>query len=130
MVALVVEVGVALAGRVVFVELEIAEELANFFLLDLLFSRVLVVLVLSAARGGEDHVVDELVDALAVGIVEDFADHTLEEGLILELGLFVELVFRSFFPFRVAVVVLDLSMFLFGLGPDKAVQIGLGRVKF
>ena len=129
-VALVVDVGVALARRVVSVELKIAEELTNFFLLDLLFSRVLVMLVLAAAGGGEDHVVNELVYALAVGIVEDFADYALEEGLILELRLFVELVFRSFFPFRAAVVVLDLPMFLFGLGLDKAVQIGLGRVKF
>ena len=87
-------------------------------------------LVFSAARGGEDHVVNELVYTLAVCIVEDFADYALEEGLILELRLFVELIFRSFFPFRASVVMLDLTMFLFGLGPDKAVQIGLGRVKF
>ena len=129
MVDIVVAVGVSL-GIVFGVWVEVTEYLAYLFLLDLFFAGVFVVLVLSAARGGEDHVVNELVYALAVGIVEDFADYALEEGLILELRLFVELVFRSFFPFRAAVVVLDLPMFLFGLGLDKAVQIGLGCVKF
>jgi len=48
---------------------EIAEDLAYFFLLYLFFAGVLVWLILSTARGGEVHVVDQLVNALAVGIV-------------------------------------------------------------
>ena len=56
--------------RVIFViGLKITEDLANFFLLYFFFAGVFVVLILSAARGGEDHIVNEFVNALAIGIV-------------------------------------------------------------
>ena len=57
MVDIVLAVGVSL-GILFGVWLEVTENLAYLFLLDLFFAGVFVVLVLSAARGGEDHVVD------------------------------------------------------------------------
>ena len=57
MVDIVLAVGVSL-GILFGVRLEVTEYLAYLFLLDLFFAGVFVVLVLSAARGGEDHVVD------------------------------------------------------------------------
>jgi hypothetical protein len=46
-------------------------------LFDLLFPWVSGWIVVTAAGGGEDHVFDELVDALAVSVVEDFAYNAL-----------------------------------------------------
>ena len=48
---------------------EVAENLTDFFFLDLFLPMVFVVLILTAAGGWKHHVVDQLVDALAVDIV-------------------------------------------------------------
>ena len=48
----------------------------------------------------------------------------------MKFRLFVELVFRFFFAFGVAVVVLVFGIFLLGLGSDEAVEVGLGGVEF
>lgn len=58
-------------------------------LFDLLATIGLVGLGFATAGGGEDHVIDELVNALAIGIIEDFADDTLEKGFILKLNGFL-----------------------------------------
>jgi len=58
-----------LVGLLPAVGSEVAENLADFFLLDLFLAMVLVVLILTAAGGGENHVINEFIDALAVDVV-------------------------------------------------------------
>ena len=47
---------------------KVAKDLADFLLLDLLLPMIFAVLIFTAAGGWEDHVVDQLVDALAVDV--------------------------------------------------------------
>lgn len=69
--------------------LKVAKDLTYLLLFYLLSTIGLVGLGFATARGGEDHVIDKLVNALAVGIIEDLADDTLEKGFILELNGFL-----------------------------------------
>ena len=67
---------------------------------------------------------------MTICIVEYFADYALKECFVLELGLFLLLVFISFLAFvmfRERVVV---GVFLFRLCPDKAIEVSLGRIEF
>ena len=68
MVHLAATVGL-LVGLLPAVGSEVAENLADFFLLDLFLAMVLVVLILTAAGGVENHVINEFSDALAVDVV-------------------------------------------------------------
>ena len=68
MVHLAATVGL-LVGLLPAVGSEVAENLADFFLLDLFLAMVLVVLILTAAGGWENHVINEFIDALAVDVV-------------------------------------------------------------
>lgn len=130
MIDIVLTVSLLLMRLLLLIGSKIAEYLTYLFLLDLLFLGVLVMFILPAAWGGENHVVDQLVYAWAVGIVEYFTHYALQECFVLKLWLFVELVFRFFFPFRVTVVMLVFCTFLLRFGSDETVQIGLRCVKF
>ena len=55
----------------------VAEYLTDLLLFDLFFGVVGGQFVFAAVGGGEGHVVDEFVDALAIGVVEDSADYAL-----------------------------------------------------
>jgi hypothetical protein len=64
--------------------LVIAEESVDFLLLDE-FTVCIFVGFYLCTTSREDHIVDQLRDAFAIGICEDFADHAFQEGLILKL---------------------------------------------
>ena len=110
--------------------LEIAKYLAYFLLLYFFSSRVSWQIVVSATGWGKDHVIDEFVDALAICVVEYFADYALKEGFVLELGLFLLLVFIFFLAFVMFWERVVVGVFLFRLCPDEAVEVGLGRIEF
>jgi hypothetical protein len=105
---------------------KVAEELTDGLLLKLL-ARVLVVVVVSRIVGGEDHVVDKLSDALAILVVEDLADNTLKESLVLKL--YCLLSFSALpcpGPESLAVCFPALGL---GLSPDEAVEVGMGGIE-
>ena len=110
--------------------LEVAEYLADFLLLDLLPPGVSGGVIVAAAGGGEDHVFDEFVDALAVSVVEDLADDALQEGLVLELGLFLLLALTFFLALVMLRERVVVGVFLLRLGADEAVEVGLRRIEF
>lgn len=84
----IVAKSVGLFGRAVFVEgLEITENETDLILFGdfgLWLSSTIRVCWIVARK---DHIVDEFGDAFAVGVVEDLAEYTLEEGLVLKLDL-------------------------------------------
>ena len=98
----------------------VAEDLADFLLLEVLAIAVAVVAFIAAA--GKHHLLDEVSDALAVRIVEYPADHALEEGLILELQLFLAImpVLALGWVWGEAIVL----VLGFGLPSDEAADVG------
>lgn len=98
----------------------VAEDLADFLLLEVFAVAVAVVDFITAAR--KHHLFDEISDALTVRIVEYPADHALEKCLILELQLFLAImpVLALGWIWR-EVVMLVLGL---GLPSDEAADVG------
>lgn len=67
----------------------VAEDLVHLHLLDLLERGVLDGFGLARSGNGKDHIFDQISDALAISVIEDFADDALQEHFLLELNLLV-----------------------------------------
>jgi hypothetical protein len=67
----------------------VAEDLVHLHLLYLLERGALDGFGLSGSGNGKDHIFDQISDALAIGVIEDFADDALQEYFLLELNLLV-----------------------------------------
>lgn len=77
-----------IGSRAPFVDgVALPKNLIHLQVLDLLERTAPAYLLAGRVAGGEGHAVDELGDALAVGVVEDLADHALQKHLFLELDL-------------------------------------------
>ena len=103
---------------------EIAEDLADFLLFELFLPVVANGFSFLAVRRGEDHIVDEFGDALAVYIVEDLADDALQECLVLKFDVFEVFVSGFSFGFMISRVVIEVRVLLFGLCANEAVEVG------
>lgn len=107
---------------------KLAEELADLLLLKFFAAVILAGFGISRTTGREDHVVDEFGYALAVLIVEYFADHALQEGLILKLELLVVFV-AGLLTVPASSIIIALKLPLLRLRTDEAVQVGQGSVE-
>ncbi len=103
--------------------------MADFLLLELLASVVSAGLCLATVRGRKDHVIDEFGNAWAVRIGQNFGDHALEKGFVLEFQVFAGLKPGFLFVFIVSRGVW-VGLLLFGFGVDEAVEVGGGSVEF
>lgn len=110
--------------------MEIAENLTDFLLLELLSAVVFAGLCLAAVRGGEDHVVDELGDAGTVCVCQNFGDYALKKRFVLKFDLFLVVIAYFFFIFIIPRVVVSVGVLLLGFGADEAVEICGGGVEF
>ena len=113
----------------VFIErLKIAKNLANFFLLHLFYSVILDGFCFSTAWGGKDHVFNQLINTLAICVIEYPTNNTLEKSFILKFEVFIAVVVSSSLMPMGARTIIFLP-FLFGLGSDKAIDVCLRRIK-
>lgn len=74
---------------------KITENVTDFFLLDEFTVVILKAIQLASAGAWKYHVLDELSYALAIRVVQDLADHALQECLIVKFRVFLSLVFSS-----------------------------------
>jgi hypothetical protein len=85
-------------GRTIFVErVKIAKNLSDFVLLTGLAGRLPAALDFWSCGRRKDHAINEVCDALAIGVIEYLADHALEERLILKFNLLLSNMSRSLF---------------------------------
>ena len=108
----------------------IAENLADFLLLELLSSAVFGCITIWDVRVWEVHVVDKFSDTFAVRIIQNFRDNTLQKCFILKLNVFLILDATSFFIFMTFRGNVGVCSFGFGCGAYETVEIGWRCIKF